>query len=444
MAEETPELYLSLKKTEKTKGEFKKEYNEIRQRLIAEGKFKSTDKGLNPAILTEMGEFPYWKRGRSNQGPVPLGEGEYHQMSGGEARPFSARKASQSKATKIRTDRLKKANELMIAAGFGEEVKLGRSKFDKTTKTPEGMAWDHKWEVQEFGPKYDRLIEDFASGSINEKEFKSRLSAHIKKNPGDIQRNLELKSQKDNLAKEASTRALMKQEALADKYAVKDAKYTAFQQLDEATKEAKLKGAHQQALALTQYANNKYKVTKVVDRTNGNGNGVNGNGKNGKSLVNKLGGVRRADQGVNFALQLAQGNYGGAATSATTITAGELLKTKAGQKAIARQVGKIAAKQGGKTALKLIPGMDIYISGREAWDYLRRGRYDQAGIAALSGAIGWIPGAGDVVSAGLDLTNTGISLKRGDYDLLADTDTDTDTNKTKVKGRTKVVRRTKL
>ena len=35
--------------------------------------------------------------------------------------------------------------------------------------------------------------------------------------------------------------------------------------------------------------------------------------------------------------------------------------------------------------------MDIYISGREAWDYLRRGRYDQAGIAALSGAIGWIP-----------------------------------------------------
>ena len=167
MAEETPELYLSLKKTEKTKGEFKREYNRIRQRLIAEGTFKSTDKGLNAAILTEMGEFPYWKRGRSNQDPVPLGEGEFHQMSGGEARPFSARKASQSKANRIRQARLKKANELMIAAGFGDEVKIGKAKFDKTTKTPKGMAWDHKWEVQDFGPKYEWLVEDFASGAIN-------------------------------------------------------------------------------------------------------------------------------------------------------------------------------------------------------------------------------------------------------------------------------------
>lgn len=198
----------------------------------------------------------------------------------------------------------------------------------------------------------------------------------------------------------------------------------------------------EKALALTKYANNKYKVTKVVDKTNGNGNGngVNGNGKNGKGLVNKLGRLRRADQITNAALALARKDYIGAATSAATITAGELLKTKAGQKAIARQVAKIAAKQGGKTALKLIPGMDIYISGREAWDYLRRGRYDQAGLAVLSGAIGWIPGAGDAASAALDLTNTGISLKRGDYDLLADTDT----NKKSSKGRTKVVRRTKL
>ena len=270
MAEETPELYLSLKKTEKTKGEFKKKYNQIRQRLIAEGKFKSTDKGLNAEILTEMGEFPYWKRGRSNQGPVPLGEGEFHQMSGGEARPFSARKASQSKATKIRTDRLKKANELMTAAGFKDEVKIGRAKFD--TGTVKGMAWDHKWEVQDFGPKYERLIEDFASGSINEKEFKSFLSDHIAKNPGDIERNLELKSQSDNLAKEARTRAVMKQEVLADKYAVKDAKYTEFQKLDDVTKASKLEEAHKQAVKFTKYdfATNiakeapNYKVTKVA------------------------------------------------------------------------------------------------------------------------------------------------------------------------------------
>tara|TARA_B100000945_G_scaffold317501_1_gene320480 strand:- start:32 stop:2146 length:2115 start_codon:yes stop_codon:yes gene_type:complete len=194
---------------------------------------------------------------------------------------------------------------------------------------------------------------------------------------------------------------------------------------------------------------------------NGNGNGVNGkngngltvNGKNGKngilkgldrvnnySGITKLGNARRADQAINFGLQLAGGNYGGAAVSATTITAAELLKSKAGQKRIAAQFAKIAAKQGGKTALKLIPGLDVYISGREAWDYLRRGRFDQAGIAALSGAIGWIPVVGDAGSAALDLTNTGISLKRGDYNILADTDT----NKKNAKGRTKLVRRTKL
>ena len=181
---------------------------------------------------------------------------------------------------------------------------------------------------------------------------------------------------------------------------------------------------------------------------NGNGNGVNGkngngvNGRNGKFKKAKGGRLRKIDQGLNLALQLKTGDYTGAAVSGSTITAAELLKTKTGQKAIARQISKIAAKQGGKQALKLIPGFDVYISGREAWDYLRRGRFDQAGISALSGAIGWIPGGGDLVSAALDLTNTGISLKRGDYDLL--TDEDVDTKKTKGKVRSKVTRRTKL
>ena len=181
---------------------------------------------------------------------------------------------------------------------------------------------------------------------------------------------------------------------------------------------------------------------------NGNGNGVNGkngngvNGRNGKFKKAKGGRLRKIDQGLNLALQLKTGDYTGAAVSGSTITAAELLKTKTGQKAIARQFSKIAAKQGGKQALKLIPGLDVYISGREAWDYLRRGRFDQAGISALSGAIGFIPVIGDGASALLDLTNTGISLKRGDYDLL--TDVDVDTKKTKGKVRSKVTRRTKL
>ena len=171
MATEIPLLYRSLKKTEKTKPEFKKKYNKIRQRLISEGKFKSTDgKPLNAAILTEMGEYPYWKRGRGNPQAVPFGEGEFHQMSGGDARPFSVRKPSQAKATKIRQDRLKKANELMTAFGLEDEVNIGKAKFDKTTKTPKGMASHQKCEVQHLGSKNEKLIEKNASDSNNEKQ----------------------------------------------------------------------------------------------------------------------------------------------------------------------------------------------------------------------------------------------------------------------------------
>ena len=52
------------------------------------------------------------------------------------------------------------------------------------------------------------------------------------------------------------------------------------------------------------------------------------------------------------------------------------------------------------------------MSGKESLDYLKRGRWDQAGIAALSGAIGWIPIIGDGASAALDLSNTGIDIAR--------------------------------
>jgi len=198
-------------------------------------------------------------------------------------------------------------------------------------------------------------------------------------------------------------------------------------------------GDSQKALALTQTANKKYTNTKVVDRTNGNGNG-NGNGKlNGKNGKNgfsrKLNGIgaRKIDSALNLALAVKSGNYGGAAVTGATLTAGELLKSKSGQKAIATQIAKIAAKRGGKTALKLIPGLDVYISGREAWDYAAQGKFDQAGIAALSGAIGWIPVIGDGASAALDLSNTGIDISRGALNLENDT-----------KPNKKRVRRTKL
>ena len=62
--------------------------------------------------------------------------------------------------------------------------------------------------------------------------------------------------------------------------------------------------------------------------------------------------------------------------------------------------------------LKTIPGLDVLLSGGEAMSYLSQGRLGQAGIATLSGAIGWIPIVGDGAAAALDLTNTGIDISR--------------------------------
>ena len=51
----------------------------------------------------------------------------------------------------------------------------------------------------------------------------------------------------------------------------------------------------------------------------------------------------------------------------------------------------------------------------EAWGYITQGRMDQAGIAALSGAIGWVPVLGDFGAALLDAGNLAIDYSRGDF-----------------------------
>ena len=430
MTEQIPELYQSLEKTNKTKPQFKREYKAIRQRLIAEGKFKSTDgKLLNAAILTEMGEYPYWKKGNPN--PVPFGEGEFHQMSGGEPRPFSKRKVSQKKSGDIRQDRLNKANELMIAAGLEDEVNIGKEKFK--SGTVEGMAWDHKWEVQDFGSKYEKLVEEFAAGAISEEEFKTRLDAHVARSPGDIDRNLELKPQSENLSKMDETRANLKQEALADAYAVKDARYHAGMQRLNAVRNdtSKLNGIHEFAKYHVMGKANNYVTTQVAGPPVTNAvNKVKPAGglsyeeflakqKTGSNTLNgiqgKFGGLRTVDQVANIATNAAVGNVGGAAVGTGLLAGSELLKNEKFQRRMATQISELVAKRGTKSALKLIPGLDVLISGKETVDYLSRGKWDQATIAAVSGAIGWIPVIGDAISASLDLTNTGLDIARMNY-----------------------------
>ena len=84
---------------------------------------------------------------------------------------------------------------------------------------------------------------------------------------------------------------------------------------------------------------------------------------------------------------------------------GLVMQTPAFQKAIAKTLAKSGAK--------LAPGVGIGLSSLEAAGYSAQGRWTQAGIAALSGVVGEVPLAGDLVSAGLDLTNTTIDILTG-------------------------------
>ena len=151
---------------------------------------------------------------------------------------------------------------------------------------------------------------------------------------------------------------------------------------------------------------------------NGNGNGKNGNGhingKNGKrnGLTTGGGKTRTLDSVLQIGTNIGTGNYGGAAIGVGTLGAAKVLQNSAVQRRVASQVAKLIAERGAKTTAKLIPGLDVALSAKESWDYLKQGNLDQAGIAALSGAIGWLPLIGDGASAALDLSNTGLDIAR--------------------------------
>jgi len=148
--------------------------------------------------------------------------------------------------------------------------------------------------------------------------------------------------------------------------------------------------------------------------------------------LGKLGDLtRRGENAANFAASAATGNVAGMAISGGVIAGDAILQSKTVQKNMAKLAAKIAAERGAKSTAKLIPGVDIGLSAVEAYSYLSEGKFNQAGIAALSGAIGWIPGVGDFGAALLDATNTAIDIANLDY--RQQPDLDPDTPKTKVK-----------
>ncbi len=135
----------------------------------------------------------------------------------------------------------------------------------------------------------------------------------------------------------------------------------------------------------------------------------------GLEKVNPLSGLsklRDADQLTNIGVNVSTGNYVGAGIGVATYGTSKALQNPAVQSRVSKQIMKLVADRGAKSAAKMIPGLDILLSGKESWDYLKRGRWDQAGVAALSGAIGWIPIIGDGASASLDLSNTALDIAR--------------------------------
>lgn len=115
---------------------------------------------------------------------------------------------------------------------------------------------------------------------------------------------------------------------------------------------------------------------------------------------------------AQLGMNISTGNIPGAVVNASALSVQLVGQSPAVQKRFAELAIKLTAERGVKTGLKLIPGVDIVMSGAEAWSYASEGKFDQAALATLSGAIGWVPGLGDFGAALIDATNTGIDIAR--------------------------------
>tara|TARA_B100000965_G_C19514826_1_gene723680 strand:+ start:94 stop:1236 length:1143 start_codon:yes stop_codon:yes gene_type:complete len=124
------------------------------------------------------------------------------------------------------------------------------------------------------------------------------------------------------------------------------------------------------------------------------------------------GGLRKADAVANITANAATGNVAGAAVGGGVLAMTTALQNPATQKAIGGQIARLCKGRAKKSLAKCIPGLDVIISAQETLHYLQKGSLKQAGIAAVSGAIGWVPIIGDGISASLDLTNTGIDISK--------------------------------
>ena len=129
--------------------------------------------------------------------------------------------------------------------------------------------------------------------------------------------------------------------------------------------------------------------------------------RSASKLSSQLGRGMRTTGGIaNLAAAAAYGSGKDVALAAGGLTLAEVIQNPTVQKTVGKQLADLVSERGAKSAAKLIPGLDILLSAWESGEYLSQGKLDQAGIALLSGAIGWIPVIGDGAAAALDLSNT--------------------------------------
>ena len=113
------------------------------------------------------------------------------------------------------------------------------------------------------------------------------------------------------------------------------------------------------------------------------------------------GGLIKASTGLNRAesvLQMAGGNYAGGAI-------GLAMTTPTFQK----KIGGLLLKQG----IRALPGVSFGSGALQAAGYMMGGQWTKAGIAALGGVIGEIPGYGDVVQSAMEVGLTAHDIKAG-------------------------------
>ncbi len=132
--------------------------------------------------------------------------------------------------------------------------------------------------------------------------------------------------------------------------------------------------------------------------------------------VNKVSSkVGLVDTAAQLGMGVATGNPLQAGVAGTSLAVQLGMQSPAAQQRFAKVVTGMLAQRAEKSALKLIPGVDIALSGAEAWGYLMEGKLNQAAIASLSGAIGWMGPPGDLAAALLDGANTAIDIQNLDF-----------------------------